>query len=47
MFASRTTTETRSSGSVEVLVAPPVGVVAPAVEALVTYELRVSTTRVG
>jgi hypothetical protein len=38
---------TRSSGSVDVLVAPPVGVVAPAVEARVTYELRVTTARVG
>ena len=36
---------TRSHGAVDVLVAPPVGVVAPAVEALVTYELRVTTTR--
>jgi len=36
---------TNSSGLVDVLVAPPVGVVAPAVDALVTYELRVTTTR--
>ena len=38
---------TRSAGSVDVLVAPPTGVVAPAVEAAVTYELRVTTTRIG
>jgi hypothetical protein len=38
---------TKSSGSVDVLVAPPVGVVAPAVDALVTYELRVTTERIG
>jgi hypothetical protein len=38
---------TSSSGAVDVLVAPPDGVVAPAVDAFVTYELRVSTTRTG
>jgi hypothetical protein len=38
---------TKSSGSVDVLVAPPVDVVAPAVDALVTYELRVTTERIG
>ena len=37
---------TSSAGTVDVLVAPPTGVVAPAVEAAVTYELRVTTTRV-
>jgi hypothetical protein len=38
---------TKSTGAVDVLVSPPVGVVAPAVDALVTYRLRVSTARVG
>ncbi|MFL6203923.1 MAG: hypothetical protein ACJ739_01085 [Acidimicrobiales bacterium] len=38
---------TRSAGAVDVLVAPPEGVVAPAVDALVIYELRVTTTREG
>jgi hypothetical protein len=38
---------TSSAGVVDVLVAAPVGVVAPAVDALVTYELRVTTRRVG
>ena len=37
--------QTRSTGSIDVLVSPPEGVVAPPVEALVTYELRVTTTR--
>jgi hypothetical protein len=36
---------TRSTGIVDVLVAPPTGVIAPAVEAVVRYELRVTTTR--
>jgi hypothetical protein len=36
---------TSSSGAVDVLVSPPEGVVAPPVEALVTYELRVTTVR--
>lgn len=35
----------RSSGSVAVLVSPPVGVVVAPVEATVTYQLRVRTTR--
>ena len=38
---------TRSTGSVDVLVSPPAGVVAPPVEALVTYQLRVTTERVA
>jgi hypothetical protein len=38
---------TVSRGTVDVLVSPPVGVLAPAVEAVVAYELEVSTTRVG
>jgi hypothetical protein len=36
---------TRSRGTVEVLVAPPAGVLAPPVEAIVSYDLRVTTTR--
>lgn len=36
---------TRSAGTVEVLVSPPLDVVAPPVEATITYELRVRTTR--
>ena len=38
---------TRSHGDVDVLIAAPVGVTAPAVAARVTYELRVTTTREG
>jgi hypothetical protein len=38
---------TLSRGTVDVLVSPPTGVLAPAVEAVVTYELRVTATRVG
>jgi hypothetical protein len=38
---------TSSTGSVDVLVAPPEGVVAPAVNAVVTYDLQVTTERVG
>ncbi len=38
---------TRSHGTVDVLVAPPVDVVAPPVDATVTYDLRVTTTRLG
>lgn len=35
----------RSTGTVEVLVSPPTGVVVPPVEATITYELRVRTTQ--
>ena len=37
---------TRSHGEVDVLVSPPTGVVAAAVEAVVTYDLRVTATQV-
>jgi hypothetical protein len=37
---------TRSHGTVDVTVSPPADVVAPAVEAIVTYELRVTATRI-
>jgi hypothetical protein len=37
---------THSRGTVDVLVSPPVDVVAPPVDGVVTYELRVTTTRI-
>jgi hypothetical protein len=36
---------TASTGSVDVLIAPPEGVLAPAVDAVVTYDLQVTTER--